>query len=246
MYPNSDYANYLRDPDYFIKKKERDKLAEQEYLTILDRYNRHLYSPVISKAETVIENEKDNPYRAKYMLLKAMSLGQTSEDKSVLIPVIEQIIKEYPNTPEQERANELLSVIKTGVSSNEIVDFGSKSIYKYNEKEPIYVLVFLDINQSSNTEKLKVSDFNHEYFSREKLKVNSQIFTLDPDQSILIIDTYASELKAIEYIRLFKGTRKHLLDLQKNKIIVITKENYKILYETKKLQEYEDFMLEYY
>src|SRR5690606_15135363 len=38
-YPNSDYANYLRDPNYFIKKKERDALAEQEYVTVLERYN---------------------------------------------------------------------------------------------------------------------------------------------------------------------------------------------------------------
>ncbi|MDG1147444.1 MAG: hypothetical protein P8N52_03970, partial [Crocinitomicaceae bacterium] len=36
-YPNSDYANYLRDPNFFLKKKERDALAEQEYVKILDR-----------------------------------------------------------------------------------------------------------------------------------------------------------------------------------------------------------------
>jgi tetratricopeptide (TPR) repeat protein len=246
MYPNSDYANYLRDPDYFIKKKERDKLAEQDYLVVLDRYNRGLYSPVISKAEMVIENEKDNIFRSKFMLLKAMSLGQTSEDKLVLIPVLEQLVKEYPNTPEQSRATELLGVIKTGISSNQVVNFGSKSIYKYDESQPLYILVFLEEKQSSNTEKIKVSNFNQEFFSTEKLKLSSQIFTLEPDQSLLMIENVSSELKATEYIRVFKATRKHLLDLQKNKIIVISKENYKILYETKKLQEYEDFMLEYY
>jgi hypothetical protein len=246
MYPNSDYANYLRDPDYFIKKKERDKLAEQDYLVVLDRYNRGLYSPVISKADIVIENEKDNIFRSKFMLLKAMSLGQTSEDKLVLIPVLEQLVKEYPNTPEQSRATELLGVIKTGISSNQVVNFGSKSIYKYDESQPLYILVFLEEKQSSNTEKIKVSNFNQEFFSAEKLKLSSQIFTLEPDQSLLMIENISSELKATEYIRVFKATRKHLLDLQKNKIIVISKENYKILYETKKLQEYEDFMLEYY
>ena len=236
----------MRDPDYFIKKKERDKLAEQDYLVVLDRYNRGLYSPVISKADIVIENEKDNIFRSKFLLLKAMSLGQTSEDKLVLIPVLEQLVKEYPNTPEQSRATELLGVIKTGISSNQVVNFGSKSIYKYDESQPLYILVFLEEKQSSNTEKIKVSNFNQEFFSTEKLKLSSQIFTLEPDQSLLMIENVSSELKATEYIRVFKATRKHLLDLQKNKIIVISKENYKILYETKKLQEYEDFMLEYY
>ena len=62
-YPNSDYANYLRDPDYFVKKKERDALAEQEYVRVLDRYDRGLYYPVITKADQVINDEKDNVFR---------------------------------------------------------------------------------------------------------------------------------------------------------------------------------------
>ena len=53
-YPTSDFAGYLRDPDYFLKKKEREKLAEQEYLTVLDRYERGLYYPVFLKATDVI------------------------------------------------------------------------------------------------------------------------------------------------------------------------------------------------
>jgi hypothetical protein len=244
MYPNSDYANYLRDPDYFIKKKERDAIAEQEYLTILDRYNRGLYSLVISKSETIISSEKDNVYRAKYMLLNALSTGQTTENKEELIPVLEQIGKDYPKSIEETRANELLTIIKNGVSKNEIVDFSSRHIYSYNDKSIHWVLIFLDKEVSSNTEKTKVSDFNREFFSKDKLKISSKIY--GDDQSVILIEEFETDLKAKEYIRVFKNTRKHLLDLQKAKIVLITRDNLKILFETKKLEEYEDFVLEYY
>ena len=50
----------------------------------------------------------------------------------------------------------------------------------------------------------------------------------------------------MEYIRVFKNTPKYLLDLQKAKIVPITKENLRILFETQKLKEYENFILEYY
>jgi len=53
-------------------------------------------------------------------------------------------------------------------------------------------------------------------------------------------------LKAAEYLRTFKATRKYLLDMQKSKILIITQENMKILFETKKLAEYEIFYDEYY
>ena len=244
MYPNSDYANYLRDPDYFIKKKERDALAEQEYVSVLDRYKRGLYSPVISKATLVIDSEKDNVYRAKYMLLKALSMGQISDNKQEMVPVLEQIIKEYPKSDEEIRANELLTILKNGVSLNTPLDFSNKSIYTYNDAASHYVLVFLEKEVSSNAEKTKVSDFNREFFSRDHLKTSSKLY--GDNQSVVFIEEFETDLKAIEYIRVFKNTRKHLLDLQKAKIIAITRDNLKILFETQKLQEYEDFMLEYY
>ncbi len=244
MYPNSDYANYLRDPEYFIKKKERDALAEKEYVDILDRYNRGIYAPVIFKANAVIADEKDNPFRSKYILLKAMSLGQTSDNKDELIPLLQQVVSEYPKTPEQIRADELLLILKTGVSKNEPIDFTSKSIYTYDEKLPHWVMIFLNKDQTSNAEKSKVSDFNREFFSRDKLKINSKIY--GSDQSIIIVEDFETDLKSLEYIRVFKNTRKYLLDLQKAKIVPITKENLRILFETQKLKEYEDFILEYY
>jgi tetratricopeptide (TPR) repeat protein len=244
MYPNSDYANYLRDPEYFIKKKARDAIAEQEYLSSLDRYNRGLYHPVISKASMVIISEKDNLFRAKYMLLKAMSMGQVSENKEMLIPTLEQLIKEYPNSEEEKRANELLSIIKTGVSQNLEVDFNKKSIYSYDDKAVHWVLIFIDKKVSSTSERTKVSDFNREFFGRDKLKTSSKIY--GNDQSVILVEEFKLDKDALEYIRVFKKTRKHLLDLQKAKIILITRDNLKLLFETQKLQEYEDFMLEYY
>ena len=178
------------------------------------------------------------------MLLTAMSLGQTNEDKQTLLPVLEQLIKEYPKSEEEKRASELISIIKTGISQNTTPDFSTKSIYSYDDKAVHWVLVFLDKEVSSNMEKTKVADFNRDFFSRDKLKTSSKIY--NDDQSVILVEEFETDLNAIEYIRVFKNTRKHLLDLQKAKIIVITRENLKILFETKKLEEYEDFMLEYY
>lgn len=244
LYPNSDYANYLRDPDYFVKRKERDALAEQEYVKVLERYNRGLYYPVISKAEDVIANEKDNQFRSKYMLLKAMCMGQTTSNKQELLPVLNQVVAEYSGTPEEARAKEMIGIIQNGYSTNIEVDYSKKSPYTFNDEVPQWVIVFLDKSEGVSTAKTKVSDFNKEFFSRDKLKVSSKIF--GDDQSILLVQEFPTDLKATEYIRVFKATRKHLLDLQNAKIVVITQENMKILFERKNVKEYEDFFDEFY
>jgi len=107
-----------------------------------------------------------------------------------------------------------------------------------------WILIFLDKGVSSNGEKTKVSDFNREFFSRSHLKTSSKIY--GDDQSAIMVEEFENADKALEYIRDFKNTRKHLLDLQKAKIVLITRDNLKILFETRKLDEYEDFVLEKY
>jgi tetratricopeptide (TPR) repeat protein len=244
MYPNSDYANYLRDPDFFIKRKEREALAEQEYLTILDRYNRRLYGPVLAKAESVIQNEPDNKYRAKYMLLKALSMGQTTENKQELLPVLNQLVAEYPKTEEEKRAKEMITIITTGYSKNTPAEFGKKSPYTFDEKAKHSALIFIDKRDNSTVAKNKVSDFNRQYFSRLKLKVSSKVF--GDDQSVILVQDFENDAKAIDYMRIFKTPKKHTLDLSKVKIVLITEENLKILFERQNLSEYELFHDEFY
>ncbi len=243
-FPNSDYANFLRDPDFFLKKKEMDAVSEKEYLSILDRYNRRLYYPVIAKADIVIENEKSNIYRSKYFLLKAMCIGEISDNKQEMVPVLNRLIAEYPQTPESTRAQELLKILKDGFSKNEVVDFNKKSLYNYNDKVKQWVIVFVGKDETSSAAKTKISDFNREFYSRDKLKISSKIYT--DEESLVLIQEFDTDLKAKDYVRVFHNTRKHLFELQKAKIMVITQENMRILFETKKLQEYEDFYMEHY
>ena len=241
-YPNSDYTYFLRDPDYFIKKKELDKIALDEYLLVLERYNNELYPLVILKADNVINNERKNIFRPKYMLLKAMSIGMTNDDKTQMESVLELIVKQYPKTEESERALELLSIIEKGVSENKEVDFTKKSIYEYNENDSYYLLIFLDEKQSSNNEKGNVVDFDREFFSRLKLKVSSKIF--GGSQNVIFVEEFENQETVQEYLSTFKSTRKHITKLHNNTIIIISKKNLKTLFETQNLSEYETFSIQ--
>tara|TARA_Y100000385_G_scaffold282761_1_gene337731 strand:- start:1016 stop:3634 length:2619 start_codon:yes stop_codon:yes gene_type:complete len=242
-YPNSDYANYLRDPDYFIKKKERDALAEEAYVKVLERYNKKLYSPVIAKANIVIVDEKDNAYRSKYMLLKAMCLGQRVNQKDTLIPVLEMLIAEYPDTPEAARGQEMLNIIKNGYSENIVTDFSSKSPYKYEERKKLTVIIFPDEKISSSGAKGRIVDFNRDYFSRDRLRVDSKVFQ---EGAIILVKDFKDESAAGDYITAYKNTRKYLLDLQNAKIVMITLDNLKVLFQLNDVKEYDKFYEEYY
>lgn len=243
-YPNSDYANYLRDPDFFIKKKEREAKAERDYIYALNRYSQGLYYPSLTTADEALKNEPKNQFRAKYFLLKAMCQGKLNPDKTTLLPTLNQLKKEFPDTPESLRAQEMIDIILNGYSKNEEVDFSNKSVFNYTDNKPHFVLIFLSKDDNSSLSKTKVVNFNREYYSRSKLKVSSKIY--GDDQSIVLVDDFKTDLEAKEYMRTFKATRKHLFELQNAKTLLITKENLKTLFQTQQLKEYEEFCEEYY
>ncbi len=243
-YPNSDYANYLRDPDFFVKRKELEALAEDEYVRVLDRYNRGLFYPVLTKANDVIANEPENKFRSKYMLLKALCIGRLNENKQDMVPVLDQVIAEFPGSMEAERASELLNILKNGYSSNEPFDFEKKSIFDYSDEQPYRILIFIGENETSIGARTKVADFNREFFSKERLRVSSKIY--GSDQSVILVDEFPDQMSAGRYIRVFKQTRKYLLDLQNAEVYMITNDNLKVLFKEQNLTEFIKFYEEYF
>jgi hypothetical protein len=134
--------------------------------------------------------------------------------------------------------------LKNGYSQNLAVDFTKKSPFTFSEDAEQWVLVILGKDDNTNLSKTKVSDFNREFFSREKLSVSSKIF--GTDQSMILVQKFKDGDAAADYVRVFKATRKHLMDLQKARILIITQENMKVLFEKQNLQEYMLFFEENY
>ncbi|PWH85480.1 type IX secretion system periplasmic lipoprotein PorW/SprE [Brumimicrobium oceani] len=237
-YPNSDYANYLRDPDYFIKKKERDALALKDYLRSVTRFEQGLFYPVILKAEKVIEQEPKNVFRKEYFLLKAMAMGQINSDKTSLLPVLEQAITEYPETDVAVRAQELIDLINDGVPAFEQFTVAEAELFSLDSKE-FYTLVFLDKSQNSNSSANSVSNFNRDYFSRLRLSTSSQIY--DKNTNFVMIKDFKTVGEAKDYIRDFKKTKQHIGNLKDNEILFISRENFKVMLQKLKITEYREF-----
>ena len=237
-YPNSDYANYLRDPDYFIKKKERDKLALKDYLRSVKHFEQGLYYPLIIKADQVITGEPDNKYRKQYLLLKAMAMGQINNDKTTLLPVLQQVIEEYPESEEAGRAQELIDLINNGVPPFEEFKEPLSKIFNFDSKE-YYVIIELKKEQDGRTESTHVSDYNRIYFRRLNLNTFSQIY--NKDTTFVIVKSFNTSSGAEGYIKDFKRAKKYVDKLGSNEIMLISKENLKIVLLKHKLTDYKAF-----
>ena len=237
-YPNSDAANYFRDPDFYIKQKQNQESSGIAYLELLDSYNRGNYQSVLNETNQIISADVTNAYRAEYMLLNVLAAGQLTENKKELLPLLKRIIDEKPGTDQAIRAKEMIDVINRGYSKNEVVNFNKTYIYKFEDKVPQYVFVLIEKDDDTDDAKNTISDFSKS-FKKSKVKVSAKMTT--SEQNFILIQEFPTIAIASEYISAYKSGIDVLDNLQDNKIFIITQENLKKLIETAKFDEYKLF-----
>ena len=242
-YPSSDYANFLRDPNYFLKRKEEEKKYEIAYLAILDKYRKNQFDEVIGACSVALNNPEEKKLHSKYLLLKALSLANLSNDKKVIQPILESLVRDYPSTSQAEKAKEMLDILSKGVSTFEPVVYKKDFIYKFVEEDPVWIILFLDKNSNSNAAKNKLAAFNDNNFEGSTIIVSSKLF--EQDQSVIVLKTF-SQTEGIDYIEKFKLDKKDVSEYNKLPIYLISQDNLKILFETHNIAEYKDFYSEYF
>ena len=242
-YPNSDYANYIKDPNYFTKKKEDDLKAEETYVKLLVKYRSKKYEEVINACVEVINNEPKNVYLAKYMLLNAMAHASQTRDKKSIEPLLQEICKKFPNSEEAKKATDLLDILAKGISEDKKVIFNKESVFKFEEGQPLWIIVLLEPNGDSNAAKNKISLFNDEEYTNKEITVSSKLF--NENQSIVVLKSF-THTDAEEYVDRFKSDKTILAAYANLPIYLISQENLKILFEKHNLEDYKTFYTEYF
>ena len=238
-YPNSDAANYFRDPDFYAKQKESQQTAEIAYTQLLDAYNNGTYQFVVDESNRVIENDQANAFRAQYLLLNVLASGQMTENKKELLPKLKRIIDEKPGSDQAVRAKEMIDVINKGYSKNEAVNFNKSYIYKFESSGSQEVIVLLDEEDDPDDARSTIADFSNKKFKTTRVKVSVKMTTTE--KNFILLQSFPSIKIAEEYINAYKAGADLLDDLQNNKIYIITSENLKKLIETAKFDEYKLF-----
>jgi Tfp pilus assembly protein PilF len=238
-YPNSDMANYFKDPDFFTKQKEGRIAAQKEYLALISRYESKEYKVVFDATEQIVSGDRTNALRAEYLLLNVLAAGQLTENKTVIVPKLKNIIEEKPGSPQALRAKEMLDIITKGYSINEALPVAKQGIYSYNDSVPQFLIVLMDEEEDVNDARNDITDFNTKKFKSLKLKVQSKL-TLN-ETGFILISEFASIKLANDYILAYKAGYEQLDQWQNNRIQIITLENLKKLIESSNFELYKEF-----
>lgn len=249
-YPNSDYALIIRDPNYgknkAFSKSEATKYYEQTYQLFLDQN----YAQVLvncATSDTLFPNSK---YKPKYDFLKAQCIGKTAP-LDEYIKSLRLVVAKYPKDDVKKRASDMLEVLLKLQAAQQkpemkaLADTSKKvaALYSFSpDGEHFCIILLPSAGLSMPQQKADLSDFNDENFSGSQLLISDLVFSTD--QQMISVKSFPNKAKAMEYYGVLKNSEtlfKGLSNPEKFKILVISSDNYPILYNKKDVSAYETF-----
>jgi tetratricopeptide (TPR) repeat protein len=249
-YPDSDYAQLLRNPQFNAEKTNRLSKIESYYEETYLAYTEGKYAYALDRcnsADTLIAKSKFKP---KFALLGALCVGRLKPVADFEV-ALKQVVADYPKDSVRIRADEILAVInklKFGDKAPEAVDTAAaKALYKPGpDKAHFFVVAFDTKDVNTEQQSAAVADFNTKYFESKNYRANYMPF--GKNKGIITVRSFKNSAEALQYFTAAQGDDDIFKNLEAGTYayFVISDENYTVLFKQQDTAKYVEFFAQNY
>ena len=256
-YPESSYAKFILDPDFYKKLQEESRQASDLYTKTYDAFMQGQYYRVRMNTQRALEQyAADTTFAPRFALLDAISRGRL-ETVDTMAYALLKLVKDYPNSPIRNYAMTLLQEVNSeynvGIdlggmtdAKGEVIEEKPQSPYVYEPNTTHFVMIVFN-PKVLRTEPLKVrlADFNKKEHRLKTFEVKNLM--LNEEQMLLSISEFANEQEAKDYITsmfltdyLFGGFNEDAYS-----VVPISLNNYATFFKEKSVEDYKNFLDEH-
>ena len=253
-YPESSYANFILDPNYYQKIKEESQQASALYTRTYEAYQQGQYYRVRMNAEKALElYASDTALAPRFALLDAVARGRL-ETVDTMAYALLRVIRTYPNSGIRSYAQTLLQDIneeyQLGINLGGLEQNNDASVVQKPESPYVYepntthlvIIVFNPKDVRVEPLKVRLADFNKKEHRFKQFEIKNLLFS--SEMMVVSISDFGNEQDAKDYIDsmllsdyLFGGLRKDSYS-----VLPISSKNYAAFYKEKQINDYKDFL----
>ncbi|MBK7762093.1 MAG: tetratricopeptide repeat protein [Bacteroidetes bacterium] len=247
----TEFAKLANNPNYFNDLVNQQKAIDYYYDTTYLAYKDTQYNVALTRITYAQQAFKGKPIMAKFDLLEGVVYAASKEFEKCKV-TLENVIKNYPSTPEQAKAQELLNFLKPGSTSikpdtlskvgSEIKEAKGKGVYFYNEKEEHLFMIYLSkVDSKTMNLKTDLSDFNIMKHESEELITGQNLFTLN--EGVLTVSKFSNAVFAKIYYNDITKERTFMegFDKSEYRVCLISTPNFNELLKTRDVIGYLSF-----
>lgn len=245
QYPSSRFAKVLSDPNFAASQRSEFEKLKGYYDDTYVIFEAGNHDEVLERIRNVDElYGGNNVLMAKFDLLKAMSMG-AKVGKEAYIDGLKHVVARYPNSDEERKARDMLLLLGEGGTGKA---YGESGLEKANftvEHNALHFVVVYVQNQdevSLTDTKIAIADFHKKYFQNDNLKMASLVFDPSKNHSLVLIRSFTTKDKAMDYYKTaLRNTKEFLPAKAVFEIYPITQKNYREVIRARTLSGYKEF-----
>ncbi len=241
-FPESDYAKLVFNPNYVEESKALLEAYKKAYKTAYNLYENAEHKKSIALIDSVLAGNERNEFTDNLALLKAMNYGETDGVYKYQFE-LNNFIKQYPDSDLLDYANVLVKA-----SEDFQINLYSSSRGKYirNFDDIHYFLFIYELSNKSIRD--TIPDLIELFIKENDLDYSSGNLVLDKVNALVLVNQFKSKQEAEVFIASFNDDFDpgDEIKLEGTYPLIITKDNFDILYETKDLENYLSFYKKYY
>ncbi len=253
-YPNSEYAQIIKNPNYVSDKNSQKGEVELFYTETYDSYAAGDYSKSYAMSRESVTKFGKNDFASKFSFINAMSIGKLKGPDS-LETALKRHLVFYSKDETARQSQDILDVLFNLKHPSEATSTPSTTAavnltdtFTVDPNTNHFVIAVLkDEVTIANAFKAALSDFNANFYSNSNLTVSSSLF--GTNEQLVNIRLFKSADEAMKYIDnmkadkdVFKGNLKPELFT----IMAISGENLPRLFRKKQVSYYKPFYEDHY
>jgi tetratricopeptide (TPR) repeat protein len=249
-YPNSEYAQIIKNPKYISDKNAQKGEVELFYTDTYNEYSITNYAVAYNKCNESEVKFGKNDFAARFAFIKAMCVGKLKGADS-LESALKRVQILYPRDPVTKQAQDILEVLYNLKHPSEAtggINPNKTDTFSLDLSVPHFVIVvYPDDAAIGNGFKSSLSDYNNNFYSNENYSISTSLFG-NADQ-ITTVKTFKNAQLAVEYISnlskdktVFSGKIKPEMFT----LMAISEDNLPRLYKKKKASYYKPFFDDHY
>ena len=203
LFPASEYARILSDPDYVRKQTEASRASGILYESAYAAFTAGSFEEAFTQCENALKIYSRDQLAPKFMLLQAMAAG-ASRGELAYKASLDYLVAKYPATDEGKRAAEIIGVLRSEIPEIRIADDIkiAETLYVADTLQPHYVLlVAANVSANLNQMVFDVINFNLDNFSDRNYRTEG---TAAENRFLMItVGTFASPSDARAYLKVF-------------------------------------------
>lgn len=261
-YPQSKYAAYLTNPNYFIELEEQKQKEELAFQDALGQYQTGNYASAAQKAKALIAQKPDSSLipQLEFMQLIGENKGK---DKATFDAQLANYSQRYPTSNlsgladnirallPNEQLNSYQAMIDSGYISEEIyrkVETQSNDDFKVDENSLHFFVIAYSNNKEIDVNRLRfdVANYNIDHYLKTDFDMETAV--LNAQTSMLIVKTFLDKDQALVYLRSIIRKPKVFEQVHAKEYanFVISSENFRLMNAKNNLAEYLAFHKQHY